>query len=973
MKPNQWIWGVLAILLGVGMGTAGAATNEVSALLQQGLFEEEANQNLDAAIQAYQAVIAQTDKNRQFAATAIFRLGECYRKQGKTNEAAAQYQRILRDFADQTQLAKLSQQNLEGMGMAVPNSPASSPVPDAARQRQKDLLDEEIKVVDQQVQSQQARVKQGVLSPDDLSQTQQKLLELKRQRAALDAGGPVSLQTPVAASDEEDKELARIQAMIENSPDLINRPYAGDDSQLCAAAFRGQLRVANYLLDHGAEINGRPGGKPPIIIAALSDQMTMVELLLNRGANVEARENGSGDTALITAIRSGYLSVVQVLLAHHADVNAKSPGDITPLHLAAQKGYADIAGLLITNGADVNAADKNGYTPLYGAATAGNTPVMEVLMARKADVNARANDGKTPLYAAVERGQLGAAALLLKNGADVNATWSGSRPLHDAVIRNNADLVKLLLDNGADPNARRSSYNFIDIGTSAGHAEDVTPLIMAVMNRQPDIVNLLIAHRADVNAVDASGDSALSVLAGIELAEQDTTPTGGRGGFGGGQTLQPHVLLKTQLAIANSLLAAGADVNSQNNFKESPLRKAVYNKSSELVKLLLQHQAKVDLLDGQGYSPLEWAVQWQAADIAGLLLEAGANPNVKFPSKNGYSSGWDGKTPLGMAVANIDKPLVEVLLLHKADPNLPDDQGDTPLSIAKQKQKDYGMSPDQGRTAAEITELLLKAGANENLHRLSTIGVSRAGDQKTVFTMEPNLPNHFSLLDLVAAFYAPPYRGDTQRGGPLGLNDPPGFAHPDFANITISRLQKNGRTNLIRVDLESVLGTGDCSKVVSLEWGDIVEIPEADHNVNEKWMGLSDAASSTLRKCLAAQVAIMVKGQTNLVTLKPLIYRRHTMSIYLTSGNADEAGLGFRFTAPPDKPDQQSTFWLYDVMHQANVILTSSDLSRVKVTRKDAATRKTIEMTLDLRKQDPNPANALWLRDGDVIEIPEKP
>jgi ankyrin repeat protein len=973
MKPNQWIWGVLAILLGVGMGTAGAATNEVSALLQQGLFEEEANQNLDAAIQAYQAVIAQTDKNRQFAATAIFRLGECYRKQGKTNEAAAQYQRILRDFADQTQLAKLSQQNLEGMGMAVPNSPASSPVPDAARQRQKDLLDEEIKVVDQQVQSQQARVKQGVLSPDDLSQTQQKLLELKRQRAALDAGGPVSLQTPVAASDEEDQELARIQAMIENSPDLINRPYAGDDSQLCAAASRGQLRVANYLLDHGAEINGRPGGKPPIIIAAVSDQKTMVELLLNRGADVDARENGSGDTALITAIRSGYLSVVQVLLAHHADVNAKSPSDITPLHLAAQKGYADIAGLLITNGADVNAADNNGYTPLYGAASAGNIAAMEVLIAHKAEVNARANDGRTPLSAAVEREQLGAAALLLKSGADVNATWNGSRPLHDAVIRNNADLVKLLLDNGADPNARRSSYNFIDIGTSAGHAEDVTPLIMAVMNRQPDIVNLLIAHHADANAVDASGDSALSVLAGIELAEQDTTPTGGRGGFGGGQTLQPHVLLKTQLAIANSLLASGADVNSQNSSQQSPLSLAVISRSSELVKLLLQHQAKVDLLDGQGYTPLEWAISQRAANIAGLLLDAGASPNVKHSSKNGYPSGWDGKTPLGMAVANNDKPLVEVLLAHKADPNQPDDQGNTPLSIAKWQQKDYGTFPEQARTAAEITELLLKAGANENLHRLSVIGVSRAGDQKTVFTREPNLPNHFSLLDLVAAFYAPPYRGDTQRGGPLGLNDPPGFAHPDFANITISRLQKNGRTNLIRVDLESVLGTGDCSKDVSLEWGDIVEIPEADHNVNEKWMGLSDAASSTLRKCLAAQVAIMVKGQTNLVTLKPLIYRRHTMSIYLTSGNADEAGLGFRFTAPPDKPDQQSTFWLYDVMHQANVILTSSDLSRVKVTRKDAATRKTIELTLDLRKQDPNPANALWLRDGDVIEIPEKP
>ncbi len=82
------------------------------ALLQRGLFEEEANRNLDAAISAYQSVITQTDKDHQFAATAIFRLGECYRKQGKTNEAAAQYQRILREFPDQADLAKLSRQQL---------------------------------------------------------------------------------------------------------------------------------------------------------------------------------------------------------------------------------------------------------------------------------------------------------------------------------------------------------------------------------------------------------------------------------------------------------------------------------------------------------------------------------------------------------------------------------------------------------------------------------------------------------------------------------------------------------------------------------------------------------------------------------------------------------------------------------------------------------------------------------------------
>ncbi len=66
-----------------------AQTNNLTALLQQGLFEEQANRNLDAAIADYQALARQFDKDRQLAATAVFRLGECYRMQNKTNEAAA--------------------------------------------------------------------------------------------------------------------------------------------------------------------------------------------------------------------------------------------------------------------------------------------------------------------------------------------------------------------------------------------------------------------------------------------------------------------------------------------------------------------------------------------------------------------------------------------------------------------------------------------------------------------------------------------------------------------------------------------------------------------------------------------------------------------------------------------------------------------------------------------------------------------
>src|SRR5450759_4440329 len=105
-----------AIVLIVTAATlTGWAADPLTELLQKGLYQEEANHDLNAAIQSYQSVVNQADQQRKLAATAVFRLGECSRKIGRTNESTIQYQRMVRDFADQTNLVTLSQQNLGGL------------------------------------------------------------------------------------------------------------------------------------------------------------------------------------------------------------------------------------------------------------------------------------------------------------------------------------------------------------------------------------------------------------------------------------------------------------------------------------------------------------------------------------------------------------------------------------------------------------------------------------------------------------------------------------------------------------------------------------------------------------------------------------------------------------------------------------------------------------------------------------------
>lgn len=118
---------VLAAAMVVGATTmAGAQTQDrLADQLRKGVVQEEANQNIDKAIQAYQAIVAQFDEERKTAATALFRLAECYRKAGKREQAVAAYQRVVREFADQATLAESSRRQLTGT-FGLPESRSAS-------------------------------------------------------------------------------------------------------------------------------------------------------------------------------------------------------------------------------------------------------------------------------------------------------------------------------------------------------------------------------------------------------------------------------------------------------------------------------------------------------------------------------------------------------------------------------------------------------------------------------------------------------------------------------------------------------------------------------------------------------------------------------------------------------------------------------------------------------------------------------
>ncbi len=119
-----------------------------------------------------------------------------------------------------------------------------------------------------------------------------------------------------------------------------------------------------------------------IYSAARYGDLRTARALLKDHPDLAFSKDLNGRTALQWAAANRQLAVVELLLAYHADANARSASRTTPLHEAAGAGDKEVAELLLTHSADINARDKSGGTPLHWAVLTDRRGVAEVLLAR---------------------------------------------------------------------------------------------------------------------------------------------------------------------------------------------------------------------------------------------------------------------------------------------------------------------------------------------------------------------------------------------------------------------------------------------------------------------------------------------------------------------------------------------------------------------------------------------------------------
>ncbi len=156
----------------------------------------------------------------------------------------------------------------------------------------------------------------------------------------------------------------------------------------------GAEPVVDFLLSKGVNVNAQSSdGNTPLLIATGTDQVNLVQKLLDKGADPNIK-NLLGDTALFYASEA----VIPLLVAKGADVNAEGSNGMTPLHSFAMKNrYKSMQILLKSPAISVSKQDAFGNTPLHIAALKGYTEIATLLLSRNAQTDILNKSGKIPL------------------------------------------------------------------------------------------------------------------------------------------------------------------------------------------------------------------------------------------------------------------------------------------------------------------------------------------------------------------------------------------------------------------------------------------------------------------------------------------------------------------------------------------------------------------------------------------------
>jgi len=399
--------------------------------------------------------------------------------------------------------------------------------------------------------------------------------------------------------------------------------------------------VMTYLLEQGADINAQnKAGWTPLIVAAMADDMPMVQWLLAQGASLEYSPNLYLDP-ITKMIENNQVEMFKFLMDKGMKVHPGSGSRQSPLLTAIQKGNDEMANCILErnpallgdsrnasrifsqilnmtwqnqNKLSIESLDKlltklssKGFdiktiadNQVQSFVRNENLPMVKLLVKHGADINTKDREGRTPIWFAIENNDSKMVKLLLQNKAEINYVTGNLKrsPLMLAFSdfrKRNMNVFKLLLDHGADVNVAQRGYSMLEVvlmDTSPRKDENV-PYLIELLRYGADLENSRITQSCWTVAVESGS---------IELMEL--------------------------------LISKGIDINQIVTSRQSTALGIVCRKADmKAVHLLLKHNANINEIDlvpshrGKTFPAIYDAVRGGSVGIVELIQNHGGDIN----------------------------------------------------------------------------------------------------------------------------------------------------------------------------------------------------------------------------------------------------------------------------------------------------------------------------------------------------------
>ncbi|HEX4276233.1 MAG TPA: ankyrin repeat domain-containing protein [Bryobacteraceae bacterium] len=440
----------------------------------------------------------------------------------------------------------------------------------------------------------------------------------------LNAAAP-NLADAAMAHDRE-----AVRALLGEHAD-VNAPQPDGTTALHWAVRDDNVETVDLLIRAGANVKaGNRYGATPLSLAATNGNAAIIGKLLAAGEDANKIVSELGDTVLMLAARTGKPEAVALLLDHGAQINKTNAQGQTALMWAAADRNAGAIEVLIAHQADLNAKTHAAPPP----------KPLDTIFSAPFPVG-----GMTALLFSARQNDQKSAAMLLAAGADINETaQDGTSPILVAVMNGHYSLANFLLSKGANPNladskGRAALYAAVDMRNLEWSTRPAPP------GKDPttelDLINALVAHRADLNA---------------RLTKK--IPLRGQPSFDGrwanmiGATPFWRAAQSDDVTVMKLLKEKGANPLLATNDHTTPLMVAAgvgwsdgqshgsQTDAPEALRLCMEWGGEVNAKNDVGYTALHGAAFRGANEVVRLLVEKGARTDVK---------NQEGRLPVNMA------------------------------------------------------------------------------------------------------------------------------------------------------------------------------------------------------------------------------------------------------------------------------------------------------------------------------------